>query len=215
MFEADSKSQIPIWKVSFLNPTFGVTSVPAGDVGGTSEGGRDIIPEIGITGIGVIDPESNTYYIVSKTKENGAYVQRLHDLDVASGAERAGSRVKIEARLFDSRRQNQRAALTLSRGIVYISFASHEYNPPYHGWILGYDAQKLNQVFAFNDTPDGKWGGIWMNGDSPSVDDEGNLYVISGNGSFNPAQNNYGDSYLKLTPDRSGALKFADFFYPF
>jgi hypothetical protein len=50
-----------------------------------------------------------------------------------------------------------------------------------------------------------------MSGQGPAIDEQGNLYVITGNADFNPAQGSYGDSVIKLSPD----LKVLDYFTPF
>src|SRR5262249_17597580 len=82
-FDADGGGQL--WRRSFINPAAGVTSVPQPDVIS-----GDIVPEIGITGTPVIDGSTNTMYAVPTTKEivSGVahYVQRLHALDITTGA---------------------------------------------------------------------------------------------------------------------------------
>jgi hypothetical protein len=187
------------------------------------------VPEIGITGTPVVDPVSGTLYVVAKTREViGAattYVQRLHALDIATGAEKFGGPVVIEASVpgtgdgsaggtvaFDPLRQNQRPALLLNNGVVYIGFAAHAEVPPWHGWMLGYDATTLQQVMAYNDTANGYGGGIWQNGGGPSADSAGNLYFATGNGTFdaNSGGIDYGDSSLKLSP----AATVVDYFTP-
>src|SRR4029077_7985270 len=80
-FDADTAT--PLWWRSFINPAAGITTMPAADTGTT-----DIIPEVGITSTPVIDPTSNTMYVVAKTKENGAYVFRIHALDITTGADK-------------------------------------------------------------------------------------------------------------------------------
>jgi hypothetical protein len=213
----------PLWHVSFVNAN-GATTVPSGDV--YTAPSPDIVPEIGITGTPVIDRASQTLYVVAFTKENGAYVQRLHALDITNGAERTGSPVAIVASIpgtasdsinghlaFNAKTQLQRCALMLYNNTIYIEWASFGDAPPYHGWVISYDAATLAQKAVYCDTPDGNEGGIWMGGSAPSVDTSGNIYLVTGNGDFSAASGgrNYGDSVLRLNPD---TLALADYFTP-
>ncbi|HXP60712.1 MAG TPA: hypothetical protein VN829_09485, partial [Dongiaceae bacterium] len=148
--------------------------------------------------------------------------------DVSSGAERPNSPVIISATYpgdgdgskggmltFDPIRANQRPGLALVDGVVYISWSSHCDNGPYHGWVIGYDQTTLERVVVYNDTPNGSEGGIWMSGQAPAVDDSGNLYLVTGNGSVDTSGGpNRGQSFLKLT--RNGAnLTLASWFTPY
>ena len=94
-FDADGLSQTPVWQVSFINPSLGITTVPQGDINNTTNPANDIVPEFGITGTPVIDPQSGTLYVVAETKEidtagKAHIVQRLHALDITTGAEKFG-----------------------------------------------------------------------------------------------------------------------------
>lgn len=225
-FDADGLSVTPLWQTIFINPAAGVTTVPPVDTGECC----DIKPEIGITGTPVIDPGSGTLYVVAKTKEvvggNTNYAQRLHALDIATGAEKLGGPVVLQASVtgsgigsqgnvlpFNSLRQNQRPALLLENGVVYIGFASHGDNQPYHGWVLGYNATTLQQVLAYAATPDNEGGGIWHSGGGLAADAAGNIYFVTGDGTFtanSPGGRDYGDSFIKLAP--GGAV--VDYFTP-
>jgi hypothetical protein len=221
-FDADNSGGTPLWHTSFINPSSGVTTVPSSDVSCS-----DLVPEIGITSTPVIDPSRGVLYTVAKTKENGAYVHRLHALDITTGVDKVAGGMEIQASfpgtatpndgngnvLFASRWQLQRAALLLSNGVLYVAFASHCDNTPYHGWALAYDSQTLNLVAGFNDTPNGGLGGIWLSGGGPAADASGNIFVISGNGTFDAdlGGQDFGDTFLKLTP---GSLTLSDYFTP-
>ena len=220
-FDADGRSNTPIWKDSFINPAAGVTPIPPAVTGETG----DIPNEIGITGTPVIDPSTNTVYVVAATQEvNGgttSYVNRLHALDLTTGAEKFGGPIVIQATVpgnggdsvngtisFNNITENQRPALTLQNGEVYIGFSNHGNNPPYHGWLLAYNASTLHQDWVFCTTPNAMKGGIWMGGGGIGVDASGNLYFSTGNGTFDGpsssgGSNDFGDSLLKLSP--SGA----------
>jgi hypothetical protein len=248
-----------LWKDSFINPAAGVTTVPSTDVNST-----DLTPQIGITSTPVIDPTTNTLYVVAKTKEivgsNHHYVQRLHALDLVTGAEKFGGPVVIADTIsndlvnytyvsgptvagtgdgnvggvitYNALRQNQRSALVLLDGVVYFAASSHGDNPPYHGWILGYNAQTLQVATVFNDTPNGSDGGIWEGGGKLASDSQGHFYLETGNGTFDttfnsngfPSLGDYGDTFLKLAPDGSTmnnpningwGLGVVDYFTPF
>ena len=220
-FDADGLTTMPLWQVSFLKS--GVTTVPCADVGECG----DIPIQIGITSTPVIDPTSNTMYVVAKTKESSNDVQRLHALDITTGAEKFGGPVVITASVpgtgvdssggketFNSLRENQRTALLLSNGVVYFAFGSHGDNSPWHGWVLGYSASTLKQVMAFNATPNGSYGGggIWQSGGGLATDSSGDLFFASSNGDFdaNAGGVDYGNSVVKL--GTSGSV--VDYFTP-
>jgi hypothetical protein len=225
-FDADGLSTNPLWQVSFINPAAGVTTVPAAD---TQETG-DIPNEIGITSTPVIDPTTGTIYVVAATKEvsgtTTSYVQRLHALNITNGTEKfSGPRV-IQATVpgtgpssqggqvpFDPLRENQRAGLLLADGVVYLGFSSHGDNPPFYGWVLGYNAANLQPEMAYNSTPNAGEGGIWMDGDGPAVDAAGNIYFITGNGEFdaNTGGQDYGDCFVKINPSAT----VLDYFSPY
>jgi len=225
-FDADSPTPAPLWRVNFLNPDAGITTLSSTDVDAS-----DIIPEIGITSTPVIDIVSNTLYVVAATKENGAYYHRLHALDMTSGAEKFGGPRIIQASYpgtaqdgndgvlsFSSRYQLQRAALLLSQGKILIAFASYADSGLYHGWVIAYDAVTMKQAGAWVSTPDGYQGGIWMSGCGASADSDGNLYLSIANGPFDALGDrpgrNFGDSVVKLKPGSHG-MALADFFTPF
>ena len=222
-FDADGRSATPLWKDSFIDPANGITTKPAGDTGECC----DIAPEIGITGTPVIDKNTNTLYVVVATKEvvggSTSYKLKLHALDLSTGAEKFGGPVVITAStpgtglgnvngqiVFDALRENQRPALLLLNGIVYIGFSSHGDFEAYHGWILGYNASTLQQTMAFCLSPNTEGGGVWMSGDGLASDASGDIFFVSGDGEFN-GTTEWGDSYLRLTT----AGKVKDSFTPF
>ena len=201
---------------------------------------------IGITGTPVIDSAAKTIYFVAKSFQGTNFYQHLHAVDLITGAEKPGSPVLITGSVpgsgdgsvnntvsFDPLRGNQRQALTLVNGTVYVTYASHCDWNPYHGWIFGYNAQTLQLKTIYNDTPDGEAGGLWESGQGPAADAQGNLYVVSGNGTVgddpftasvngttpgtvnaNPADlKGRGESAIKLTPSGAG-MQVSSFFTP-
>jgi hypothetical protein len=224
-FDADGLTNQPLWHVSFINPGAGVTPVPSPE----TDEPLDIPNEVGITGTPVIDPTNGTLYVVAKTKEvvSGVttYAQRLHALDIKTGAEKFGGPVVIQPSVsgtgtgstngtihFDPLLQNQRAALLLQSGVVYIGWATHGNPPVYHGWVVGYNATNLQQVTVFNTTRNARAGGVWQGGGGMATDASGNIYFVTGNGTFdvNTGGVDYGDSVLKISP--SGTV--VDYFTP-
>jgi hypothetical protein len=228
-FDADSHTGAnaqPLWKASFINPKNGVTTVPAADVNCS-----DLMsPKIGVVGTPVIDTTSGTLYVVVRTKESGAYYQRLHALDITSGAEKFGGPVVIQASVagsgsgsirgtisFDPLIQNQRSALLFQNGMVYIAWGSHCDSGTYHGWLMAYDHASLAQKGVWVTTPNGTLGAIWESGSGPAGDLSQNTYFAVGNGTFdaNLAGTDYGQSIVKLAPPSSGTFSVLDYFTPY
>lgn len=206
-FEAAGASP-PLWHVNFLRS--GADTVWAGETGCGF-----ITPEIGITPTPAIDLESGTLYVLARSREHGAWVQRLHALAITTGAEKFGGPVEIRADGFDPRRELPRAALLLAKGQVYLTWGSSCDIGPYHGWVMAYDARKLTQTAVFNTSPVSAQSGIWQSDDGPAADEEGNVYALTGNGDFTVARggSDYGDTALKLSLG-PGGLVVRDYFTP-
>ena len=226
-FDADAPSSAPLWKVSFLDQAKSVSPVSARDVQCPF-----IQPDIGITSTPVIDVASSTIYVLARTREpekdHWVFRQKLHALDLATGGERFGGPVTIQASFqgqknllskglidFDPLRENQRAALLLAKGNVFVTWASSCDVGPYYGWVMSYDAHTLKQTGALNVAPSGRESGIWQADAGPAADGDGNVYVITGNGKFTAASGgrDYGDSVLKVALTPSG-LVVRDYFTP-
>ncbi len=217
-FDADGLSAEPLWMKSLALES-GATSIPEEVVG----------TEIGISSTPVIDGATGTMYVVAATSENGNIFHRLHALDITSGDEKFGGPVKIQASVsgtgtgssggqiqFQPLIQFQRAALLLSKNVIYIAWGSYNDLGLYHGWVMAYDATSLDQVGVWNDTPNGQKGGIWLANCGLSADPDGNVYVLTGNGTFSADSggSDYGDSFVKLNMT-SGQITVKDFFTPF
>lgn len=237
-FDADSNTGVnagPLWKAAFANPAIGITPASSTDVGCTN-----ISPQIGITGTPVIDLPNGTLFVIAKTKEvsQGAtnFYQRLHVIDISSGAEKLGGPFLIQGSVpgnclpnsnghvtFDALHLNQRGALALSKGVVYAIWASHCDNNPYTGWVMAFSAATGHLRAAFNTAPDVGTvsyecrAGVWQGGAAPAVDTSGNLFLATGNGYFNANEAggvDYGDTQLKLTLSKTG-FAVSDYFTPY
>jgi hypothetical protein len=222
-FDADAGTQL--WKVSAL---------AAGEVTSDPRGCDQITPEIGITATPVIDRSAGPHgviYVVAMSKSGTTYFQRLHALDVTTGAELFSGPKNISATfpgtgdnssngnvIFDPAQYKERAALLLLNGVVYTTWASHCDIRPYTGWIMGYNQTTLEQTSVFNVVPNGSAGAIWMSDTGPAADSAGNIYLLDANGDFGttlnpggfPANGNYGNAFLKIST--SGGLAVADYF---
>jgi hypothetical protein len=227
-FDANRPNDAPLWQVSFLDKKRSVTTVPAQDVECPF-----IQPEVGITSTPVIDMKTGTLYVLARTMighmlTRSEYFQHLHALAMTTGAEKFGGPKLITASVpgrgagatdgqvrFDPLRENPRAALALTDGTLYLTWASSCDVDPYHGWIMAYDAATLAQKAVLNVTPDGTEGGIWASDTGPAVDPAGYVYIPTGNGTFDaaPRGRDYGDSILKVTLQGS-SIAVRDFFTP-
>jgi hypothetical protein len=226
VYGIDADSWGAIWIASMLAP---------GETPSDARGCSQVIPEIGVTATPVIDrsrgPNGVVYVVAMSKTASGAYVQRLHALDLTSGAELFGGPTDVHATYpgsgagsaggvltFDPKQYEERAALLLLNGMVVTAWTSHCDIDPYTGWIMTFDANTLAQTSVLNVTPNGSRGAFWMAGDGPAADANGNIYLLDGNGTFDaaldasgfPTRGNYGNGFLKIAS--SGGLRVADFF---
>ena len=157
-------------------------------------------------------------------------IQRLHALDLTTGAELFGGPTVITATslgtggnnqsevTFDPSHQHDRAALLDSSNTIYTVWSGLDGDCPYYSpWVLSYSADTLAQTGVLDLAPDFWGGGMWMGGAGPAVDSDGNVYAISGNGfSGNPDGGlptaSFNNSMVKLST--SGGLSVADYFTP-
>ena len=225
-FDADRYGD-PLWQVS-LTPVGGRPPRNTDMTGACDGKYQDFSGSMGIVGTPVIDTTSATLYVVSRALVGGKYEQYLNALDIITGQHRANSPALIAATIvgngegssggklsFEAQKHNQRPALLLHLGVVYVAWASHCDWGPYHGWVIGFDGKTLQNKYVYNVTPTGKEGGIWMSGGGPTVGPDGNIYLTTGNGTAGTAIDrnnpiNRSESLIKLAPD----LKVLDFFTP-
>jgi hypothetical protein len=226
VYAFDADSGVQIWKTSVLG---------SGETTSDNRGCTQVTPEIGITSTPVIDRKlgaDGALFTVGMSKDaSGIYHQRLHALDIVTGAEIGGSPVEISASypgtgdsttngnvIFEPGQYKERAALLLLNGNVYLGWSSHCDFRPYTGWVMAYDESSLQQAQVLNLTPNGSEGSVWMSGDGMAADSSGNLYFLDANGTFDttldtngfPAHNDFGNAMIKLST--SGALAVADYF---
>ena len=226
-FDADNGTQL--WKVTVLG---------AGETTSDPHNCGQVVPEIGITATPVIDRSrgpNGTIYVVAMSKNtSGSYFQRLHALDVTTGAELLGGPTTVQASypgtgdgssgglvIFSPGQYEERASLLVLNGILYTGWTSHCDIRPYTGWVIGYSASTLQQSGVLNLTPNGSEGSIWMSGAGLAADSLGNIYFLDANGDFDtnlnasgfPSNGDLGNAFIKLST--AGTLTVADYFATF
>jgi outer membrane protein assembly factor BamB len=223
VYAFDSDTGTVLWQVSLLG---------SGETLSDARGCNQVTPEIGITSTPVIDRSAGahgTVFVVAMSKDaSSAYHQRLHALDLTTGAELLGGPTEISATFptsgggtttFSAGQYEERAALLLANGTIYTSWTSHCDIAPYTGWIIGYAENTLARAAILNVAPNGNAGpAIWMSGGGPAADAAGNLYLLTANGAFEttldangfPQKQDFGNSFLKLAT--AGGLTVADYF---
>lgn len=188
---------------------------------------EDLVPGAGITGTPVIDPTTQTIYLVSLVKNGSASHHLLHAVDLITGAEKLGGPVEISPTApgsgansqngmvtFNPATHYQRCALLLAGGVVYIGIGSNaESDSDNHGWIVGHKASDLSSAMTFCASPDDNWVSLWQSGGGLAADASGYVYAETANGTFDADSGgkDYGDSALKL--DATG--KVVDYFTPY
>jgi outer membrane protein assembly factor BamB len=225
-FDADTGSLL--WQVTLL---------ASGETLSDTHGCSQVTPELGTTSTPVIDRGAGvhgTLYVVAMSKDAASnYHQRLHALDLASGAELLNGPVEISATYptsgggmsaFMPGQYEERAALLLLNGTIYTSWTSHCDISPYFGWVIAYSESSLARTAVLNVAPNSGGAGpaIWMSGGGPAADSAGNIYLLTANGVFEtaldangfPNLQDYGNSFLKLST-AGGSLSVADYFTMF
>jgi uncharacterized protein (TIGR03437 family) len=218
-FDADNFAQLQ--KVSLL----GLNETPSDD-----HGCSQVTPEIGITATPAIDLQSGPHgmiYVIAQSKDSSQhYHHRLHALDLPTLTEQLGGPVEIQAsfpgngaeNIFNPTVHTERPGLLISKGAVYTSWGSHCDAGSYAGWVLSYNESTLGQVGVLNLIPNGNDGGIWAAGSGPAADSNGNVFLLTGNGTFDttlnsssfPSKGDFGNAFVKIST--SEALSVADYF---
>jgi hypothetical protein len=225
VYAYDADSGAKLWQVSLTR---------AGETVSDNRDCTQITPEIGVTATPVIDRTAGSHgviYLVAMTEDsNGGYHQRLHALDLSTGAELFNGPTEIKATYptlgggtttFDPGAYKERTGLLLLNGEIYTTWASHCDDDPYTGWVIAYNSKTLARTRVFNLAPNSNNLGpaTWMSGGAPAVDSENNIYLLMANGVFEttldangfPNKQDYGNSFVKLST-AGNTLAVADYF---
>jgi outer membrane protein assembly factor BamB len=233
-YDADGHDAEPFWKKSLGGP-MPFDRIPKD--GGAELGQYNIRPYIGIASTPVIDRDNRRMYVVAKIAEPACpglvdttptcpVQYRIFALDIRNGDILNSAAIQIPTDDLKipatdaARRHLQRAALLLANGRVYAAFGAHQDAKPFQGWLMSFDPETLSLADpVFCTTRGGEMGGIWQAGSGPAVDDKGNLYFMTGNGTFD-AGRQFGNSLVKMnaalspigwfTPDNEKALTLLD-----
>jgi hypothetical protein len=218
------------------SPLWQVTMLATGETPSDDRNCGQVSPQIGVTATPAISLTVGTHgtmYAAAMSKDSsGNYHQRLHALDITSGAEEFGGPVDVQATypgtgdgssngnvIFNPAQYKERPGLLLTNGVVITTWSSHCDIQPYTGWVISYNQKTLAQVSVLDFTPNGQEGCVWQSGDGPAVDTEGNIYFLAANGTFDttlnssgfPINGDYGNAFMKLS-NTGNKLAVADYF---
>jgi outer membrane protein assembly factor BamB len=221
-----SSSEIDLWGINIL---WGIISTP------------------------VIDDETKIMYVVNWTSRDGTVDQaiyQLHAIDVTDGhdvhppleikatADSQTAFGKVPAKFVPSR-QKQRPSLLLTspkdaagigRKTLFVACGmTHEEHDLTHGWVIAYDVQTFRRTAAWCTTPNGTGSGIWQAGQGPAADENGDIYIMTGNYGVQdadgnlvpPAAGDFPESIIKLhyippiDAASKGELEAVGWFTPF
>jgi hypothetical protein len=179
VYALDATAGTVIWQRTDIGP-----SVPSSSLACSN------IDPVGITGTPVVDLTSRRLFFDALI--NGATIKHfIYSLNVDTGETDAGWPVDVNATatyngmIFESQIQEERGALALVDGIVYVSYSGYAGDcETYHGWVVGVDINNPTNVLAWATTAVG--GGIWGHGGVAS--DGTNMFVVTGN-TFNTGGN--------------------------
>ena len=172
-----------IWRANVGQPA--TSGMPCGDIN-----------PLGITGTPVLDLSTKTLYFVAEVS-GGSHL--LYGINVTSGSSTLTR--NIDPAGSTPIDQQQRSALALNDGIVYVEFGGlYGDCGGYHGWVVGAQLNDSSKLYTFEVASNGSdaQGGIWEVGGA-SFGSNGDLYVATGN-SRGSQTYDYGDGVIQLSP---------------
>ncbi|MFZ2065854.1 MAG: hypothetical protein WAV27_07710, partial [Xanthobacteraceae bacterium] len=201
-FDAQTGKQL--WRRAVGRPIPGA-SLPCGNIN-----------PLGVTGTPVIDPSTRTIDFDAAVEEANGPHHKVFSLSLKDGSIQPNWPVDVAAALrkigytFDPRTQNQRTALSVLDGRVYLGFAGHFGDcGDYHGWVLGFSLQKPNDVVAFESRARG--GAVWASGGLSVIGN--NIFFATGN-TFGATSWSGGEAVFRAPADLRRSNSKRDFFAP-
>ncbi len=175
------------------------------------------IDPLGITGTPVIDPNTRTIYVAAMTSFNGGLTKQhlIFALSLDDGATRPGwpvnaSAMKFGNLSFNAANQNQRGALLLLAGTLYVPYGGHWGDcGDYHGWVVAVPTTDPRSATAW--ATQARGGGSWAPGGLSS--DGHSIFAATGN-TFRATTWMGGDAIIRLAPGAKFSGDPADYFAP-
>jgi outer membrane protein assembly factor BamB len=174
------------------------------------------ISPLGVTGTPVIDPATQVLYVEAAVGGARGVSHLVFALALKDGAPLPGWPVDIaevlkpQGQAFNARDQNERGALTILDGRLYVPFGGHFGDcGDYHGWVIGIALRDPREIVAWKTSARG--GGIWAPGGITT--DGKSLYVATGN-TFGASTWMGGEAVIRLSPDLKPSADRRDFFTP-
>jgi outer membrane protein assembly factor BamB len=204
VYALDSRTGRQLWKRSLGKPV-PLASLPCGN-----------IDPLGITGTPVIDASREALYLDALVERPSGPRHLVFALSLKDGSILPGwpldvaEALRANGQTFDSRVQNERGALLILNGTLYVPFGGHFGDcGKYHGWVVGISLDGARSMRAWTTRASG--GGIWAPGGISS--DGQSLYVSTGNSLDAPAWSD-GEAVFRLAPDLHATERKQDFFAP-
>jgi hypothetical protein len=200
----DGKSGNEIWKRVLGRPV-PLSTQPCGS-----------IDPLGITGTPVIDKVTQAIYLDAMVAETSGPHHKIFALSLMDGSTLPGWPVDVAEALaarghfFDSTVENQRGALTVLAGRVYVPYGGHTGDcGDYHGWVVGIGLRTPQDIVSWSTR--GQGGGIWAPGGIAS--DDRSLFFATGN-TIGVSTWSDGEAVFRLAPDLRRETRPQDFFAP-
>jgi len=192
VYALDAANGTIAWRAALGDPVPGA-DLPCGNINPS-----------GITGTPVVDVASHTLFAVAFLRAD--HHHELFALDLADGHVKFHR--PIDPPGLDPRVEQQRGALTISGGRVYVAFGGLFGDcGPYKGAVVASALDGGGGLLSF-EVPTTREAGIWAP-PGPAVDGNGALFVSTGNSESTSAFD-YGNAVIRLTPDLALADYFAD-----
>jgi hypothetical protein len=171
------------------------------------------ISPLGITGAPVIDAQRGALYLDAAVMRPKGPQHEIFALSLADGSVEPGWPVTVARGIgpgFDPAVQNQRGALALFDGKIYVPFSGHWGDcGDYHGFVVGVSVAHPQEVESFATRARG--GGIWAQG---GVSGDGvSLFAVTGN-TFGAKDWSDGEAVIRFTPDLRRPADPHDYFAP-